>query len=357
MKVQQSTDVQFANVQDRDNISKNDVGASKGSDKGTIKSVSGTELVGESLIVQRRNLARKQAFRVVADAFDNEMKIDERLRAINEAIRKISDEICENNHEIEKGYETLKKLQEEFHVDPDSEEHKKLMEYGWSMARADFATEDDDHKDPITKEEYHNLTEYQCKGLYSVYKIESGLINNRELGRALTKNVMAYEQVRIEREKSSNMLDAQNEAENIMDASVKEAIALLSKDAVDHIDEEEKEREEAAKEAAEKKKEEKKEAAEKLEKEAMRQEMIENIRDHAAMNAEASSDVKRAVARRERTEAVQLNSEEFSNRTVISDTTSLDEAQQAVNSEITNILNKLILVPNDIKGSVVDDQV
>jgi peptidoglycan hydrolase CwlO-like protein len=130
MKVQQSTDVQFANVQDRDNISKNDVGASKGSDKGTIKSVSGTGIMGESIIVQRRNLARKQAFRVVADAFDNEMKIDERLRAINETIRKISDEICENNYEIEKGHETLKKLQEELHVDPDSEEHRKLMEYG-----------------------------------------------------------------------------------------------------------------------------------------------------------------------------------------------------------------------------------
>jgi hypothetical protein len=217
--------------------------------------------------------------------------------------------------------------------------------------------EDDDQKDPLSKEEYHNLTEYQCKGLFSAYKIKSGLLNNKDLERALTKNVMAYEQVKIEREKSNNMLDAQNEADNIMDASVKEAIALLSKDAVDYIDEEEKEREEAAKEAAEKKKEEKKEAAEKLEKEAMRQEMIENIRNHAAMNAESSTDVKKAVARRERTESVQLNSEEISNKAVISDTTSLDEAQQAVNSQITNILNKLILVPNDIKGSVVDDQV
>ena len=36
---------------------------------------------------------------------------------------------------------------------------------------------------------------------------------------------------------------------------------------------------------------------------------------------------------------------------------SLEEAQEAVNSEITNILNKFLLTPSDIKGGVVDDQV
>lgn len=319
MKIQQSTDVQVTNVQKQDNISKNDVGTSKGSDKGTIKSISGTELTGESIIVQRRKLARKMAFRVVADAFDNEMKIDERLRAIKENIQKISDEIGENNREIAESYETLKKLQEELHVDPDSEEHRKLMGYGPGIARGDRRTDNANNKDPLSKEEYHNLTEYQCKGLYSAYKIADRLRKNADLQDELTGNVMIYEQVRIEREKSNNMLDAQNEAETIMDASVKEAIALLYKDGVDRIDEKEKERKEEAKEAAEKKIEEKK--------------------------------------KEEKMEKLQLITEEISKKTVISDTTSLDEAQEAVNSEITNILNKFILVPNDIKGSVVDDQV
>ena len=256
---------------------------------------------------------------VVNIAGTNEMKIDERLRAIKENIQKISDEIGENNREIAESYETLKKLQEELHVDPDSEEHRKLMGYGCGIAREDRRTDNANNKDPLSKEEYHNLTEYQCKGLYSVYKIADRLRKNADLQDELTRNVMIYEQVRIEREKSNNMLDAQNEAETIMDASVKEAIALLYKDGVDRIDEEEKERKEEAKEAAEKKIEEKK--------------------------------------KEEKMEELQLITEEISKKTVISDTTSLDEAQEAVNSEITNILNKFILVPNDIKGSVVDDQV
>ena len=89
----------------------------------------------------------------------------------------------------------------------------------------------------------------------------------------------------------------------------------------------------------------------------MQQEILENIKEHAAMGEKTSADVKKAVARRERTEAAQLNTEEISEKTVISDYTSLEEAQDAVNSAVTNILNQMLLVSNDIKGSVVDDQI
>ena len=64
-----------------------------------------------------------------------------------------------------------------------------------------------------------------------------------------------------------------------------------------------------------------------------------------------------AIARRERTESVQINVGGLSEKIVISDDISLEEAQEAVNSEITNILNKFLLTPSDIKGGVVDDQV
>ena len=56
--------------------------------------------------------------------------------------------------------------------------------------------------------------------------------------------------MKSERAKSQDMLNAQNAADDILEASNDEAISLLTKEAVDHIDEEQKEREEEAKVSA-----------------------------------------------------------------------------------------------------------
>ncbi|MBQ3796123.1 MAG: hypothetical protein II842_07545 [Butyrivibrio sp.] len=44
-------------------------------------------------------------------------------------------------------------------------------------------------------------------------------------------------------------------------------------------------------------------------------------------------------------------------KNIISDTPSKEDAQGAVNSEITNILNRMSLLPNDVKGSTIDNQI
>jgi len=44
-------------------------------------------------------------------------------------------------------------------------------------------------------------------------------------------------------------------------------------------------------------------------------------------------------------------------KTIISDATSMEDTQNAVNTEITNILNRLSLLSNDVKGSTVDTQI
>ena len=156
--------------------------------------------------------------------------------------------------------------------------------------------------------------------------------------------------------KSQDMLEAQEAAEDIMEAANGETIALLTDEAVGHVDEEQEEREEKAKEAEEKKKEEKKEEAKKLEKEAMQQEMIENIKEHASIGQRTSADTKRAIARRERAEADSMESENIQ-KTIITEGASMEDTQDAVNSEITNILNRLSLLANDVKGSAIDDQI
>ena len=87
----------------------------------------------------------------------------------------------------------------------------------------------------------------------------------------------------------------------------------------------------------------------------MQQEMIENIKEHAVESQRTSADAKRAVARRERSDANRVDAEGIQ-KTIISEGASIEDTQNAVNTEITNILNRLSLLSSDVKGSTIDSQ-
>ena len=347
MRIQQNTDVQINPFQKQDNV-RTAAGAGKTAHKsGNFSSVSGANLKGESLVQQRQGMARKQALKVVSDAFDGEKKLDAQMQGIKDEIKRLQDEINEKTAETRDNDARLKELQEAYGIDSDSEENNELSKLAFKMNNS---------KDGLSDEEISKMSEYQQKALYFVAKNQQ---NSLDIDRAKAQqmgNVQGYADMKRERAKSQDILKAQDAAEDIMEAAGEETIALLTQEAVEHVDEEQKEREEEAKEAAEKKKEEKKEEAKKLEKEAMQQEMIENIKEHAAESNRTSADTKRAIARRERAEADSMGAED-AQRTIISEGASMEDTQNAVNTEITNILNKLSLLSNDVKGSTVDSQI
>nr|WP_297766110.1 hypothetical protein [uncultured Butyrivibrio sp.] len=347
MKIQQNLDVQINPFQNQNNES-SVAGATKAGQKtGNISSISGANLKGESLIQQRQGLAKKQALKVVSDAFGGEKKLDAQMQSIKDEIKRLQDEINEKTANTIENDAKLKELQEEYGIDPDSKENQDLTRLAF---KANYS------KEGLSEEEMSTMSEYQQKALYYVSKNQQNSLDIDRAKSLQAANVQGYSDMKSERNKSQDMLKAQEAAEEIMEASNGETIALLTQEAVDHVDEEQKEREEEAKEAAEKKKEEKKEEAKKLEKEAMQQEMIENIKEHAAESQGTSADAKRAVARRERAEANRVDAEGVQ-KTIISDGTSIEDTQNAVNTEITNILNKLSLLSSDVKGSTIDSQI
>ena len=347
MRIQQNTDVQINSFPNQNNA-QSTAGAAKTAHKsGNMSSVSGANLKGESLVQQRQGLARKQALKVVSDAFGEEKKMDAQMQSIKDEIKRLQDEINEKTADTMENDARLKELQEAYGIGPDSEENNELSKLAFKMNNS---------KDGLSDEEISKMSEYQQKALYYVAANQQ---NSLDIDRAKAQqmgNVQGYADMKRERAKSQDMLKAQDEAEDIMEAAGEEAIALLTQEAVEHVDEEQKEREEEAKEATEKKKEEKKEEAKKLEKEALQQEMIENIKEHAIETQRTSADTKRAIARRERAEADSMGAED-AQRTIISEGTSMEDTQNAVNSEITNILNKLSLLSNDVKGSTIDSQI
>lgn len=347
MRIQQNTDVQINPFQNQDNA-KDATGVGKSVHKsGNTSSVSGANLKGESLVRQRQGLAKKQALKVVSDAFGGEKKLDAQMQGIKDEIKRLQDVINEKTADTMANDARLEELQEQYGIDPDGEESEELSKLAFKANHS---------KEGLSDEEKSQMSEYQQQALYYVAKNQQNALDIDQAKAQQAGNVQGYADMKRERAKSQDMLKAQDAAEEIMDAANGEAIALLTQEAVEHVDEEQKECEEEAKEAAEKKKEEKKEEAKKLEKEAMQQEMIENIKEHALETQRTSADVKRAMARRERAEADSMGAED-SQKTIISEGASMEDAQNAVNSEITNILNKLSLLSNDVKGSTVDSQI
>ena len=259
MKIQQNTDVQINPFQNQDNV-RTAAGAGKTAHKsGNLSSVSGANLKGESLVQQRQGLARKQALKVVSDAFGGEKKLDAQMQGIKDEIKRLQDEINEKTADTMENDARLKELQERYGIDPDGEESKELSKLAF---KANYS------KEGLSDEEKSKMSEYQQQALYYVAKNQQ---NSLDIDRAKAQqmgNVQGYADMKRERAKSQDMLKAQDAAEEIMDAANGETIALLTQEAVEHVDEEQKEREEEAKEAAEKKKEEKNEEAKKLEKEA-----------------------------------------------------------------------------------------
>ena len=347
MKIQQNLDVQINPFQNQNNESSVSGAAKAGQKSGNLSSISGANLKGESLIQQRQGLAKKQALKVVSDAFGGEKKLDAQMQSIKDEIKRLQDEINEKTANTIENDAKLKELQEEYGIDPDSKENQDLTRLAF---KANYS------KEGLSEEEMSSISEYQQKALYYVSKNQQNSLDIDRAKSLQAANVQGYSDMKSERNKSQDMLNAQEAAEEIMEASNGETIALLTQEAVDHVDEEQKEREEEAKEAAEKKKEEKKEEAKKLEKEALQQEMIENIKEHAAESNRTSADTKRAIARRERAEADSMGAEE-AQRAIISEGASMEDTQNAVNTEITNILNKLSLLSSDVKGSAIDSQI
>lgn len=139
---------------------------------------------------------------------------------------------------------------------------------------------------------------------------------DENMGQMITEGRILYE-IGQERLKSTPMLDAWNQADAVLDAAGEEIIGMVTEAAQEKLDEDAAAREEQA-EKIEKKQEEAEELVEK---------------------------------RKERQE----EQEELLEEMPVSDMISMDKLQKDVKAEVQQMLNKMKLVAEDIKGAAVDE--
>ena len=269
-------------------------GASRAKKSGSVI-FAGDVNVGTSAIDEKRALAKKQAMKLVSDAYAGDQKTDQSIREIQERSAALNRENGAYRDEIIGNRDKIKELAAQ------------------------------------------GTTEYQSRAL-EIYNRNDSL--QRDVDRneqEVIANNAAITQIGIERLKSSPMLDAKQAAQDIIDAANQEILGMMVQDGLDYMEEKRTEEEEKYEKLGEKKKEEQEKLDEARERREEAEAQAENIREKGEeTEAQAKEAAKGA---KELTEAV----------------VSGKQTAEGLDGELREMLDKLKLLSEDIKGAAVDE--
>lgn len=289
-------------------------------------------------IEQKKALAKKQAYKIVKDALANELKMDgnmDEVRAhsdrLQEDMRQAQDKISEINAEKEK-------WREECGVVLDSEEQKdlELLEKREAYAGGDLSKAlSEEELERLAEIDKQGYTDYQKRALSlekskapyedAVRKAENGIMSDNAVIRG----------TRLERLKKDQIRKAQNEKDDLLAAASREVMGMLVDEAKEHMDEKSEELQEKAEERAEKKEEQEKQLeAAKEKKEEM----------EALANPEKETENSRKV-----------EIETAAKDPVTEAMVQLDGQKADYQQEIEEMMRKMNLMAEDIKGIKVDE--
>ena len=273
-------------------------------------------------IAAKREEARKKAMQIVGNAFANEMKIDDDLNERRERVKSLQNDIGEANRAIKELEEGRAALKDKYGIDEDSQEEQDLKllekEARYKIPGSDVHFEKDELK-RLGEIKKNGLTEYQQRSMEMFEQESSYIISSN----ANKQEIMMENQViiatEIERLKTHSMVDARDQADAIQEEARKEIIGMMVDEAKDHIDKESKEQKEKAK--AEKEKEEELQAR------------IDAVKEKRKESEKLAEDILEGV---ENVESVQND---------------MNAAQQ----EVKDMMGKMKLIEDDIKGAAVDE--
>lgn len=313
-------------------------------------------ILKDNQIEKRRNVARKEAHKIISGAFTKEKAIDQRVSDNIDHVTKLNQENQEYSKQIDKLNADMEDLKTSYGVTDDSREQQ---DFELLKKRQDYLSDSkviltDDEKEQLKKIDEEGLTEYQQAGLDN-YKFTKNLQNrieqnNKEIMCANAEN----KAIRLERLKSNPMVDAGKEAADVLDDANEQIKGMVVSDAKDNIDQ--------------KMKEQKDEALEKKEKEQAKKDKIENAKEKKeqteALTKKRKEDAKNKEEAIDNHQAKDYGADGSSNtvNTQIGDAYNgqvqedmsdyLAEAQKAVNQ----MKDQLKLLDDDIKGIEVDSQ-
>ena len=290
-------------------------------------------------IGQRKAFLQKQAYKIVKDALANELKMDASVQEYKDRAEQLQADMDRAQEEIRKINDRKEALRIESGVEADSEEQKdlELLEKRAAYERGDFSK-------ALTEEESERIKALDERGYTEYQKLALDMEKHKEpyeadANRAQSGIIAANAVIRgtrLERLKKDPIRKAQNEKDDMLAAAGREIMGMLVDEAKDHMDE----KSEEIKEKAEEKKAEKEEQQEKLDAAREKREEIEALVDAGDEPKENISGV----------QSVSVEKDPVTEAMV-----QLDVQRDDYQREIEEMMRKMNLMEEDIKGIKVDD--
>lgn len=275
-------------------------------------------------IAQKRQEAQKKAMKIVGDTWAGERKIDSDIEERRNRILQLRGEIRQAKGSVKEIEDQREALRESYGVEADSKEQQDLallekeMDSKTPWKQVSLTKEERERAEQIRAE---GLTEYQERSLEMKKDAEYYEKQIYETKNEIETENAVIRATRLERLKKDPMVGAKKQAEEIVETASKEIIGMLLDEAKDHIDQEQEEKTEEAKEKAEEEKE--------------QEEKLEKIRE----KKEDQEELAEAIG-------------ELTEQTV-----QLGGVKTDIQEEIKDIVNKMKLLGEDIKGAAVDTTV
>lgn len=305
---------------------------------GVSKSLSGTDeknkagsVFGGNLndltdtIAEKKQKAREQAMKIVGDAWAGEQKIDTDIEMRRKKVKELQKEIGACNKEIQWFEEERNRLQEVYGVGNDSIEQQELdllakeIDSGMPGKRVSLTKEE---REQLAQIKEHGLTEYQSRSLELKKLAKDYEEQKYKLGKEIEIENAIISATSIERLKNNTMGDARKQADAVLEEASEEIVSMAVEAGVEYVEEKLEEQVDEAKQRAEEKE--------------IREERLEKIKEQKEEKQEKVSE-----------EIIESSAE----------LTDIDTKQAEVQKELKEVMDKMKLLAEDIKGVKVDEMI
>jgi DNA-binding protein H-NS len=308
------------------------------------------------IIGEKKASAQRLAFRIVKNAFSSDQKMDDQEKALQERVSTLRDEIGQAGDTIRQNKDKIEALQKNDQVDPDSQEQSDLnllMKQKDIQSGASNGSLSADENKRIGEIEKQGLTGYQQQALqiYDGNALPQTIINNDT--NEIMGSVSTLKGIKLARLGSQVMTDARQQSDDILTDAGKEAVGTLMSAAKDHLDEDQKKAEEKAKEKQEQ--DQKQQAG--VDAAKADTDRIENSIQKAKENADESRGSQEAASKSDGSAAQpaeQSTTDSSENAAV--EIPSLQNIQDDIKRKVDDMLTKMKLTGEDIKGAAVDEK-
>lgn len=300
-------------------------------------------------IMEKRKKAQEEAMKLIKDVFKDDLKEFDGLKEREQHIEQLKQANKDNKGKLADIEGMRESLREEYGITDDSQEEQDL-----ELIRKAQEAENPSSFVKLTEEEQERYQELKQKG-YTPYQQKSlsfdadaAEINKKmkDNERDIALEMDAIDDTLMNRLKTHKMFDARNSADVILEAARKETIGALVNEAKEHIDET---AEEEKKKQEERIEQEKKEKAEETERE------LKKIEQEIALSENEEKAKARAAQRAGQAKA-DVSVEGIEDMQGVVNKTN-DAAVNGMEQEIKELLERMKLLQEDLKGAAVDGTV